>query len=195
MRVVLAIATLTLGATSLKSQTIVDNGIDDRIEALNAIFAFRNDLSKDGTVIARCPIPTAIGEPGTVVGLEPRFQELLVLADTVQTRGERQCAVVGFADRQRHVLWLQDLIEVTKSARPGFLPPFRSKQFEVTFQYLKGPGYREYHRYVVEASGITPTKDMKQMQIAGWRVVEYKLLGWDFHWGDNLGHGSGVRLP
>ena len=195
MKTLVAAAMCVWAATDLQSQTLVDNGIDDRIEALNAIFAFRSDLSKDGTVIARCPIPTAMGDSGVIAGLEPRFQALLVLPDTVQTRGERRCAVFGFADPKHHVLWLQDLIEVTKAARPGFLPPFRAKQFEITFQYLAGPGYREYHRYVVEPSGITPTKDLKQAQIAGWRVVEYKLLGADFHWGDNLGHGSGVRLP
>lgn len=190
-----ALAALIVLPGALGSQTIVDNGIDDRIEALNAIFAFRNDLARDGTVIARCPIPTAVGDSGTIPGLEPRFQALLVLADTVQTKGVQGCAVFGFADPKRHVLWLQDLIEITKSARPGFIPPFRAKQFEITFQYLAGPGYREFHRYVVEPSGISPTKDLKQAQIRGWRVVEYRLVGWDFHWGDNLGHGSGVRLP
>lgn len=195
MRFRLALAALFVAPELLCSQTIVDNGIDDRIEALNAVFAFRSDLSREGTVIARCPIPLAAGDTGTIPGLEPRFQALLVLPDTAQTRGFRGCAVHGFADPKRHVLWLESLIEITKSARSGFIPPFRARQFDITFQYLAGPGYREFHRYVVEPSGISPTKDRNQAQISGWRVVEYRLVGWDFHWGDNLGHGSGVRLP
>lgn len=115
--------------------------------------------------------------------------------DSVQVRGATGCPVMGFADRQRHVLWLQELVEVEKNPSPGFIPEYLRKQYELTFQYLKGPGYREYHRYVVQASGITAAPNSRGSQIAGWRVVEYRLMGWDFHWGDNLGHGSGVRLP
>jgi hypothetical protein len=180
----------------LHAQSIVDNGIDDRVEAVNAVFAFRNDLGRDATVIARCSIPTAHPDTGAVQGLEPRFQALLVRPDTTQVRGERRCTVFGFADRNRRVLFLQDLIEIRKTASPGsFLPAYRSKQFEITFQYLASPSYREYHRYVVEPSGLTTLPNRSQSQIVGWRVVEYRLVGWDFHWGDNLGHGSGVRLP
>jgi hypothetical protein len=186
---------LAFVALPLCGQTLVDNGIDDRIEALNAVFAFRNDLSRDGTLIARCPIPTAHRDTGTVVGLESRFQQLLVRPDSVLTKGDTTCSVFGFADRRRRVLWLQDLVEVRKTASSGFLPPYRSKQFEITFQFLRDPGYREFHRYVVEPSGITTTVNRSGTQIAGWRVLEYKLVGWDFHWGDNVGHGSGVRLP
>jgi hypothetical protein len=187
------IALVTLFALPAQAQTIIDNGIDDRIEALNAVFAFRNDLAPDRTVIARCRIPTAHPDTGAVRGLDPRFHALLVRPDTVQTGGRRECAVIGFADRKLHVLWLQDLIEIRKTASSGLLPAYRSMQFEITFQYLAGPGYREYHRYVVEPSGITPIPNRSEAQIAGWRVVEYRLAGWDFHWGDNLGHGSGVR--
>ena len=60
MTVRLALATLLLVVPSLGAQAIVDNGIDDRVEALNAIFAFRNYLVAGGTVIARCPIPTVV---------------------------------------------------------------------------------------------------------------------------------------
>lgn len=49
------------------------------------------------------------------------------------------------------MLWLQDLIEVN---RIGELRPMDQKQFEITFQLLLGPGYREYQRYVVGASHI-----------------------------------------
>lgn len=195
MKVLTAFVLLALVTASLPGQTIVDNGIDDRIEALNAVFAFRNDLSRDATVIARCRIPTAEADTGVVAGLDARFQVLLVAPDSVQARGQRGCGVIGFADPKRHVLWLQDLVQITKTASSGILPAYRSKQFEITFQYLAGPGYREYHRYLVEPSGITSTEDRQAAQIAGWRVLEYRLVGWDFHWGDSLGHGSGVRLP
>ena len=189
-------AALPLLVAPLHAQTIVDNGIDDRVEALNAVFAFRSDLGRDSTVIARCGIPTARPDSGVVAGLEPRFQALLVRPDPVQARAERGCGVVGFADRKRRVLFLQDLVEINKTPSPGgFLPPYRRKQFEITFQYLAGPSYREYHRYVVEPSGIKSVPNSSAAEIDGWRVVEYRLLGWDFHWGDNLGHGSGVRLP
>jgi hypothetical protein len=189
------IAALPLLAAPLHAQTIVDNGIDDRIEALNAVFAFRNDLGRDATVIARCRIPTAHPDTGAVAGLEPRFQALLVRPDTTLVRAGLTCAVFGFADRRRRVLWLQDLVEIRKTASTGGPPPYRSKQFEITFQYLVDPSYREFHRYVVEPSGLTTLPNRSEAQIVGWRVVEYRLVGWDFHWGDNLGHGSGVRLP
>jgi hypothetical protein len=190
------IAVLLLLAVPLHAQTIVDNGIDDRVEALNAVFAFRGDLGREGTVIARCRIPTAHPDTGVVPGLEPRFQALLARPDTTNARGDPGCGVVGFADRKRRVLWLQDLVEITKTPSTGsFLPPYRRKQFEITLQYLRDPSYREYHQYVVEPSGITAVPNSSASQIAGWRVVEYRLMGWDFHWGDNLGHGSGVRLP
>jgi hypothetical protein len=190
------IAALPLLVTPLPAQTIVDNGIDDRVEALNAVFAFRNDLGREATVIARCRIPTAHPDTGAVQGLEPRYQVLLVRPDTTKPRGDRGCGVFGFADRKLRVLWLQDLIAIRKTpSSGGFLPPFRRTQFEITFQYLAGPSYREYHQYVVEPSGLTTLPNRSESQIAGWRVVEYRLVGWDFHWGDNLGHGSGVRLP
>ena len=71
-------------APRLQGQKLVDNGIDDRIEALNAVFAFRSDLRRDSTVIARCRIPTADPDSGDVPGLEARFQSLLVRPDSVQ---------------------------------------------------------------------------------------------------------------
>src|SRR5688572_23786088 len=58
-----------VAATPSDGQTIVDNGLDDRIEALNAVFAFRSDLRRDSTVIARCRIPTAHPDSGVVRGL------------------------------------------------------------------------------------------------------------------------------
>jgi hypothetical protein len=191
----LAIALCALVASSLPGQTIVDNGVDDRIEALNAVFAFRSDLARDKTVIARCSLPTG-ADSSALPGLEPRFQALLASADTSLTGGDPACAVHGFADDKLHVLFLENLVENSRSSSVGRLPPYRSKKFEITFQHLQGPGYREYHHYIVEPSGITaPSKDMTTMQFAGWRVTEYRLAGWDFHWGDTLGHGSGVRLP
>lgn len=182
-------------APRLEGQKLVDNGIDDRIEALNAVFAFRSDLRRDSTVIARCRIPTANPDSGDVPGLEARFQSLLVRPDSVQRGSMKGCPVFGFADRKLRVLWLENLIEVKKTASTGMLPEFRRTQFEITFQLLAGPSYREFQRYVVEPSGITQAPNRSEMTIAGWRVTEYRLIGWDFHWGDNLGHGSGVRLP
>jgi hypothetical protein len=194
-RAFLAVTWLMAIAARLEGQKLADNGIDDRIEALNAVFAFRSDLSRDSTVIARCRIPTANPDSGAVPGLEPRFQSLLVRPDTVQRGSMQGCPVHGFADRRLRVLWLEDLIEVKKTASTGILPEFRRTQFEITFQLLAGPSYREFQRYIVEPSGITQAPNRSDMVITGWRVTEYKLIGWDFHWGDNLGHGSGVRLP
>jgi hypothetical protein len=182
-------------APRVDGQKLVDNGIDDRIEALNAVFAFRSDLRRDSTVIARCRIPTANLDSGDIRGLEARFQSLLVGPDTVQRGSMKGCPVHGFADRKLRVLWLEDMIEIKKTASVGILPESRRTQFEITFQLLAGPSYREFHRYIVEPSGVTQASSRGEMTIAGWRVTEYKLLGWDFHWGDNLGHGSGVRLP
>jgi hypothetical protein len=190
---ILALLALLSTAASAHAQTIVDNGVDDRIEALNAVFAFRSDLSSTGTVIARCRIPTAHPDTGDVQGLDVRFQSLLARADSVQAGNRRGCGVQGFADPKHHVLWLEELVEINKTSIVGMLPAYRSKQFELTFQLLEGPGYREFHTYIVEPSGLT-MKDGKTM-IASWRVIEYRLAGWDFHWGDDLGHGSGVRLP
>ena len=90
---------------SAVAQTIVDNGIDDRIEALNAVFAFRNDLSANGTVIARCRIPTAHPDTGAVPGLDARFQSLLARPDSVQAGSVRGCAVYGFADPKHRKLF------------------------------------------------------------------------------------------
>ena len=191
----LAVTWMMASSVRLEGQQLVDNGIDDRIEALNAVFAFRSDLRRDSTVIARCRIPTADPDSGDVRGLEARFQSLLVRPDSVQRGSLKGCSVFAFADRKLRVLWLEDLIEVKKTASTGMLPEFRGTQFEITFQLLAGPSYREFQRYVVEPSGITQAPNRRDMAIAGWRVTEYKLIGWDFHWGDNLGHGSGVRLP
>lgn len=179
----------------VSAQKIVDNGIDDRIEALNAVLAFRTDLHRDSTVIAACRLPT-IDTAGRVPGLQERFHALLAQPDTVQ-RGEMSgCPVHGFADARRRVLWLDTLLEIKKTPAPGgFLPEFRRIQYEITFQLLAGPGYREFQRYLVEPTGINRAPDNSGDIFSGWRVAEYKLLGWDFHWGDDLGHGSGVRLP
>jgi hypothetical protein len=128
-------------------------------------------------------------------GLEARFQSLLVRPDSAQRGFMKGCTVFGFADRKLRVPWLEELIEVKRTASTGMLPEVRRTQFEITFQLLAGPSYREFQRYVVEPSGITVAPNRSDMAIAGWRVTEYKLIGWDFHWGDNLGHGSAVRLP
>lgn len=191
----LTLAFVFVVAARVEGQKLIDNGIDDRIEALNAVFAFRSDLRRDSTVIARCRIPTANPDSGDVTGLEQRFQSLLVRPDSVQRGSIEGCPVFGFADRKLRVLWLDDLIEVKKTPSSGVLPEFRRTQFEITFQLLAGPSYREFQRYVVEPSGIAQVPNRRDMAITGWRVTEYKLIGWDFHWGDNLGHGSGVRLP
>jgi hypothetical protein len=177
----------------LSAQALVDTGIDDRIEALNAVLAFRADLGGDSTLIARCRIPTAKPDSSTIPGLEQRFQRLLARPDTVLSRDEVQCPVMGFADAKYRVLWLEQVVEITRSAPT--LPPYRSKQFEFVFQLLKGPSYREFQRYVVEPDGVSPLPNRSGVQANGWRVVEYRLVGWDCHWGDNLGHGSGVRRP
>lgn len=193
--IALPLVFLLVFAARADAQKLTDNGIDDRIEALNAVFAFRSDLRRDSTVIARCRIPTAAPDTGAIPGLEPRFQALLARPDSIQRGSAKDCPVSGFADPKLRVLWLEDFIEIRKTPSEGLLPAFRRVQFEITFQLLAGPSYREFQRYVVEPSGITPSANATEYTISGWRVVEYKLIGWDFHWGDNLGHGSGVRLP
>lgn len=200
MRRALALSFLALAATApVEAQRVIDVGVDDRVEALNAVLAFRSDLAGDSTFIARCRIPTAHPDTGIVLGLDPRFQDLLVRPDTVLARPPGSCGVAGFADPKTHVLWLHSLIEINKTGTLGLLPPYLSKQYEITFQLLEGPGYRSYHRYVVEpaAAGPVPGTPSQGLDVVAvrWRVVEYRLTGWDFHWGDNLGHGSGVRRP
>jgi hypothetical protein len=101
------------------------------------------------------------------------------------------------ADPELRVLWLSDLVEVTREGTSP-IPPYQRMRYEITFQLLLGPGYREYHRYVVQPRGVEVigdnAEDMK-FQFGSWRVIEYKLAGWDFHWGDGAGHRSSVRRP
>jgi hypothetical protein len=128
------------------AQSLRDTGPDDRLEALNAVFAFRTDLLTDSTVIARCRIPSAHPDSGVVVGLDERFQRLLVLPDTALARPPLRCSVHGFADPKVKVLYLESLIEISKKASAGLLPPYLTRQFEITFQLLDGPSYRSFHR-------------------------------------------------
>jgi hypothetical protein len=150
-------------------------------------------------VIARCGLPAIHPDSGEVPGIDARFRALLVRPDSLQAvrAGFKlsDCAAAGFADRKRHVLWLSDLVEINKKPTTGLLPPFRQKQYEITFDFLAGPGYMETQQYVVEPRGIQSVPGSSEVTFAGWRVTQYRLLGWSFHWGDNLGHGSGVRLP
>ena len=182
---------------SLLAQEIVDDGLNDRMEALNSVLRFRTDLAGDSTGIARCRIIKALDDTTAITQLDTRFASLLVAPDTTLTDNPAfGCAVYGFANAERRVLWLEELTEVTRDGMTA-LPKYRRKQFEVLFQLLVNAGYREYHRYVVEASGIRQAGEGKgsEFHLGPWRVVEYQLLGWDFHWGDNVGHGSGVRRP
>ena len=98
-----------------------------------------------------------------------------------------------FAVSGTRVLWLDGLVEIT---RVGELRPADEKQFEITFQLLLGPGYREWQRYLVGATDVVvldPKATPYHYKFRGWRVLEYKFLGGDFDWGTDIGASAGLR--
>jgi len=181
--------------SSAHAQVLVGDGLDRRFEALNAVFRFRNDLRDSGTVIAKCRLFEVDKDSSEAKALDVSFRSLLVLPATRDAARLKMCGVSEFAVSGTRVLWLQDLIEVN---RIGELRPMDQKQFEITFQLLLGPSYREYQRYVVGASHIEdvdPKARPYQYRLTGWRVLEYKFLGADYDWGNNIGAGAGFRRP
>lgn len=165
---------------------------DFRGEAVNAVLRFRADLSGDSTRIARCRLPLIGDSLQTGATLDERFRGLLTMPPDERASGPLACSVFQFARSPRRTLWLQQVIEIRRDGGVGQPYPDR-RQYEITFQLLVNAGYREYHRYVV-----APTSGMPEggrVRFNDWRVIEYKLQGWDFHWGDNAGHGSSARPP
>jgi hypothetical protein len=183
------------GTTTALAQLSADS-TSDRMRALNAVFRFRSDLQTDSVLIARCRLPTAASDTGDMAGLDERFQSLLVRPDPARVSATTPCPVAAFADPNAKVLWLQDMVEISRTPVVGGpLPATAIKQFELTFQLTVGPGYREYHTYIVAPVGGVPIDSSGHLRdrFSEWRVSNYRLSGWDFHWADTTGHGSIIR--
>jgi hypothetical protein len=175
------------------SQQLVSDGLDPRFEALNAVFRFRDDLRDSGTVIAKCRLLDVEKDSSKAKALDARFRSLFVLPGTKDSARLRNCGVSEFAVSGTRVLWLDGIIEIT---RVGELRPADQKQFEITFQLLLGPGYREIQQYLVGPTGIEvldPKANPYHYKFRGWRVLEYKFLGGDFDWGTDIGASAGFR--
>lgn len=180
-------------APPARAQETVSNGLDQRLEALNTIFRFRHDLRDNSTVIAKCRLFDVARDSSQERTLDTHFRSLLVLPKTTDLTRLRSCGVSEFAVEGTRVLWLDGVVEIT---RLGELRPSDQKQFEITFQLLLGPGYREWERYLVGATGVTevdPKAQPLQYKFTGWRVLEYKFLGGDFDWGTDIGASAGFR--
>ncbi len=161
-------------------------------DALNAVLRFRGDLSADSTHIARCRLDQ-VGDSSSIgKRLDERFRQLLVLPPGWTGAGSMACAVHQFARMPHPTLWVQSVVELQRKSE-SILPYPERLQYEITVQWLVNASYREYHRYLV-----VPSVKFSESGAISWgdfRVVEYKLLGADHHWGDNAGHGSSVRRP
>ena len=169
--------------------------LDPRFEALNAVFRFRDDLRDSATVIAKCRLFNVANDSSQAKALDARFRERLVLPATKDSARVAQCGVSEFAVNNTRVLWLEDLVEVKRSP---VLRPMDGEQFEITFQVLLGPGYREYDHYVVgptRVAGVDRSKGSEEYTFTGWRVLEYKFLGADFDWGNDIGGSASFRRP
>ncbi len=180
---------LVVGAERARAQAVTAELPRD---ALNAVLRFRGDLGGDSTQIARCRLDQVGDSSGTGQRLDDRFHRLLVLPPGWTGTGGMSCAVHQFAQMPRPTLWLQSVVEVQRTS-PTILPFSERLQYEITFQWLVSASYREYHRYIVVPS--VKFSESGAMSWGDFRVVEYKLLGADHHWGDNAGHGSSVRRP
>ena len=186
---------IAFGVHSANAQQLVSDGRDLRFEALNAVLRFRDDLRDTNTVIARCRLFNVATDSSQANALDTRFRRLLVLPATADSARVQRCAVAEFAVPNTRVLWLSGLVEIT---RLGEMRPVDQKQFEITFQLLLGPDYREYHRYLVGPSGVNvldPRATPYHYNFSGWRVLEYKFLGADYDWGTSIGASSGFRRP
>jgi len=180
-------------APSVRAQELVSDGLDQRFEALNAVFRFRNDLRDSGTVIAKCRLFDVERDSSRSKALDTRFLSRLVLPATKDSARLKNCGESEFAESGTRVLWLDGIVEIT---RAGELRPADQKQFEITFQLLLGPGYREWQRYLVGPTGVVvldPKAAHYHYKFAGWRVLEYKFLGGDFDWGTDIGASAGFR--
>lgn len=181
----------SLAAHAARAQKVVDNGLDDRLEALNAVFRFRSDLHDTVTVIAECRLPPVWRDSTQKVAIDARFRRQLVGPASKDSALVKSCGVAGFAVPNTQVLWIESIVEVTRTGARAV----DQKQFEITFQFLLGPGYRQFQRHIVAPDGIidAPPKNSGNYQYAGWQVLEYKLLGADYDWGNGLGAMSGFR--
>ncbi len=191
----LIIPALLCAVHGVSAQQSTSARLDPRFEALNAVFRFRDDLRDSATVIAKCRLFNVGKDSSQAKALDARFRERLVLPATKDSTRVAQCGVGEFAVNNTRVLWLESLVEVKRSPE---LRPMDEEEFEITFQVLLGPGYREYDRYVVGptrvASADYSTKP-PQYTFTAWRVLEYKFLGGDYDWGTDIGGSAAFRRP
>lgn len=178
----------------LGAQITIERTHDEQMRALNAVFRFRNDIDPDSTLIARCTLIGKGMDSTFLLALDPRFRAALAGPTDSAGRATLSCRNTNFADPKHRVVWLDQAIQIQKTAAGMQLPEFRRVQYEFVIQLLQGGSYREWQKYVVEPAGISGGFNGDPLKFSGWRVVEYQLLGWDFHWGDNAGHGSSVRI-
>jgi hypothetical protein len=177
-----------------EAQQSHDPVAEERLSALNTAFRFITDLSDSNVVIAKCRIPEIAKDASLAALLDDRFRARFVGPATTDTNITRGCGVAGFAVKGARVYWVESFVEIT---RGGELLPMNRKQYEITFQVLMGPEYREYRRYLVGPSGIVSADSTFSgaWRYKGWRVVEYKLLGADYDWGVDLGGSASFRRP
>jgi hypothetical protein len=183
-------------ARSLYAQNGAPSSSVERADVLNAVLRFRADLAGDSTRIAACRLAAVGDSAGTGRGLDERFRRALLTAVDTSAPPFARCSVYAFARASQRVLFITDVVEVRRDGGPG-TPPLSQRQYELSLQLLVDPQYREFHRYVVSPTSVRfdPTLKPETFSYDAWRVSEYKLVGWDFHWGDNAGHSSSVRPP
>jgi hypothetical protein len=183
------LAAVLFALQTADAQKTCDPVAEERVNALNTTFRFITDLSDSNVVIAKCRIPEVEKDTTLASFVDHQFRARFVGPAIEDTNITRSCGVAGFAVKGMRVYWVESFVEIT---RGGELLPMNRKQYEITFQVLMGPEYREYRRYLVVPSGIVATDSSFSgaWRYKGWRVVEYKLLGADYDWGLDLGGGA-----
>ena len=82
-----------LATPSARAQQLVSDGLDQRFEALNAVFRFRDDLRDSSTVIAKCRLFDVERDSSQARALDARFRSLLVLPVTKDSARLKNCGV------------------------------------------------------------------------------------------------------
>lgn len=169
---------------------IADNGVDDRLEALLAVIAFRADLmATDSVRIADCRIAEQISDEA-LEAVRATSPDMLVSSAEDDVDDMLHCGVYNFAYDDVDVFWVESVLTVTKSGVAA-ISPARNTEWEIQVQLLRGPGQREFHTYHVAAS-LGFDSDGDESFFDQFRVVGYQFRGVNFHWADGVGHSSFV---